>query len=45
VIPCHRVIREDGLLGGFSAPMGLQMKAALLELEGITLEPYQLKFA
>jgi len=41
VIPCHRVIREDGLLGGFSAPMGQQMKAALLELEGIRLGPDQ----
>jgi len=38
VIPCHRVIREDGLLGGFSAPLGVQMKAALLGLEGISLD-------
>ena len=43
VVPCHRVIREDGLLGGFSAPLGVEMKAALLKLEGVSrLEPYQL---
>ena len=44
VIPCHRVIREDGMLGGFSAPLGLQMKVALLELEGVKLNPKQLQF-
>jgi methylated-DNA-[protein]-cysteine S-methyltransferase len=35
VIPCHRVIRSDGLLGGFS--MGLNLKKRLLALEGIQL--------
>lgn len=44
VIPCHRVIREDGMLGGFSAPQGLQLKVALLELEGVKLNPKQLQF-
>jgi methylated-DNA-[protein]-cysteine S-methyltransferase len=38
VVPCHRVIREDGLLGGFSAPLGVEMKAALLKLEGVSLD-------
>lgn len=33
VIPCHRVIRADGKLGGFSAPGGLRAKKALLEAE------------
>ena len=33
VIPCHRVIRSDGELGGFGG--GLRMKRTLLELEGI----------
>jgi len=33
IIPCHRVIREDGTLGGFS--MGLRIKEKLLALEGI----------
>lgn len=35
VIPCHRVIKADGTLGGFSAPGGLALKAGLLQLEGI----------
>jgi methylated-DNA-[protein]-cysteine S-methyltransferase len=32
VIPCHRVVRSDGLLGGFGG--GLKMKKELLEREG-----------
>jgi methylated-DNA-[protein]-cysteine S-methyltransferase len=35
VIPCHRVIRSDGSLGGFG--MGLDLKERLLALEGIRL--------
>ena len=33
LIPCHRVIRSDGGLGGFSAPGGINLKKKLLELE------------
>lgn len=33
IIPCHRAIRTSGELGGFGG--GLEMKRALLELEGI----------
>ncbi len=33
VVPCHRVIRSDGSLGGFGG--GLPMKRALLEREGV----------
>ncbi len=33
VIPCHRVIRSDGSLGGFSAPGGLKLKKRLLKFE------------
>jgi len=33
IIPCHRVIRADGKLGGFGG--GLEMKKNLLEKEGI----------
>jgi methylated-DNA-[protein]-cysteine S-methyltransferase len=36
VIPCHRVIRSDGSLGGFGG--GLPMKRALLEMEGIAFD-------
>ena len=33
VIPCHRVIRKDGSLGGFSGLGGLKLKQKLLKLE------------
>lgn len=33
VIPCHRVLRSDGSVGGFSSPGGVNQKRALLELE------------
>ena len=33
VIPCHRVIRTDGSLGGFSSSGGLSLKKQLLKLE------------
>ena len=37
IIPCHRCVREDGRLGGFRG--GLEMKRALLEMEGVVLDP------
>ena len=33
IIPCHRAIRGNGELGGFRG--GIEMKRALLELEGV----------
>jgi O-6-methylguanine DNA methyltransferase len=30
IIPCHRVIRSDGKLGGFTAPGGINLKKRLL---------------
>ena len=36
-IPCHRVIRSDGKLGGYSAPGGIKTKKKLLKMEGIVL--------
>ena len=33
VVPCHRVIRSDGSLGGFSAKRGIRLKISLLKLE------------
>ncbi len=36
IIPCHRVIRSDGSLGGFGG--GLKMKKDLLLMEGITFD-------
>jgi len=32
-VPCHRVLRSDGSLGGFSSPGGVAVKRALLEME------------
>ncbi len=36
-IPCHRVIRSDGSLGGYSGKGGVKTKRLLLKKEGITL--------
>ena len=36
-IPCHRVIRSDGSLGGYSGKGGIKTKELLLKKEGITL--------
>ena len=33
-IPCHRVIRSDGKLGGYSAKGGIKTKKKLLKIEG-----------
>ena len=35
VVPCHRIIRSDKTLGGFSSPGGIKLKRKLLEFEGI----------
>ena len=36
-VPCHRVIRSDGKLGGFSAAGGLKAKKILLKKEGFLI--------
>ena len=36
-IPCHRVIRSDGKIGGFSGPGGVKKKKKLLKIEGFFL--------
>ena len=36
-IPCHRVIRSDGRLGGYSGKGGVSKKLRLLKKEGISL--------
>ena len=33
IVPCHRVIRTDGSLGGFSRSGGLSLKKRLLNME------------
>jgi len=34
-IPCHRVIRSDGSLGGYSGKGGIKTKKLLLKREGV----------
>ncbi len=36
-IPCHRVVRSDGGIGGYQG--GAAMKLSLLELEGVRFDP------
>ncbi len=33
VVPCHRVLKSDGSLGGYSGSQGLAFKRRLLEME------------
>ena len=33
LVPCHRVIKTDGTLGGFSSTGGIKLKRKLLEFE------------
>jgi len=35
IIPCHRVIRSDGKLGGYSGVGGIKKKKELLKLEKV----------
>jgi methylated-DNA-[protein]-cysteine S-methyltransferase len=41
VVPCHRVVAAGGLMGGYSAPQGLDMKERLLREEGIVFSSEQ----
>ena len=34
IVPCHRIIRSTGQIGGFSVPEGPKTKLKLLQLEG-----------
>lgn len=41
-VPCHRVVRSDGSLGGYMGATGgknLQKKRTLLQSEGIRIDP------
>ena len=37
IIPCHRVIRSDGSLGGYSGPGGIKQKIKLLRSEKVKI--------
>jgi methylated-DNA-[protein]-cysteine S-methyltransferase len=34
-VPCHRVVRSDGTIGGYSGPGGMRAKKKLLAEEGV----------
>lgn len=38
IIPCHRVVKSDGKIGGYA--YGKNIKKILLETEGIDIEDY-----
>jgi len=35
LVPCHRVIRSDGRVGGYSGKGGVERKLLMLEKEGV----------
>ncbi len=37
-IPCHRVVRSDGKMGGYLGKKGIERKKKLLESEGVKLK-------
>ena len=37
-VPCHRVVRADGGLGGYSGEGGIERKRALLKEEGVVID-------
>jgi len=36
-VPCHRIVRTDGKLGGFSTPGGPKLRQSMLDLEGFSI--------
>jgi methylated-DNA-[protein]-cysteine S-methyltransferase len=34
-IPCHRVVKSNGEIGGYSAPGGMRKKIKILNCEGV----------
>ena len=37
IVPCHRVVRRDGGLGGYSGAGGVETKRRLLSEEGVSI--------
>lgn len=42
VVPCHRVVRSDGKLGGYSGKGGIKTKLKLLKSEGVDISKIKL---
>ncbi len=40
-VPCHRVIRSDGKIGGYSGVGGVQKKLELLKNEGVDIKQFK----
>lgn len=40
IVPCHRVIKSDGTIGGFTSEDGIKGKLKLLEIEGLSSETF-----
>lgn len=38
IVPCHRVVKSDGKIGGFSSVEGIRQKIQMLELEGLEIQ-------
>lgn len=36
-VPCHRVVRSNGRIGGYSHPLGIERKISLLSSEGVVV--------
>ena len=36
IVPCHRVIKNNGLIGGYA--LGIKKKISILKNEGITIK-------
>ncbi len=37
-VPCHRVVKSDGTIGGYTHPKGVKRKIELLKEEGIEVK-------
>jgi O-6-methylguanine DNA methyltransferase len=37
-VPCHRIVKSNGELGGYSGPGGLRKKIRLLKNEGVDVK-------
>ena len=43
VVPCHRVVKSDGCMGGYGGLLGIPKKVRLLRSEGVNIEKGKVK--